>query len=96
MSALYHNYFVQQGSSRTYQVDHDDYMVLSEAWGGYLFRQLLNTTVIASYPPTPEGKTEAEKHAADLTAERERKEAQQRAISYAYEKKAKQAKRPTE
>lgn len=69
--SVYHSIFVQQGSGQTYRTgDESRYLVLDEAWGGHMQRQLLSTTCLASFPGTSEGKAEAEAEAKRIRKER--------------------------
>ena len=61
MNDLIHNYFLQVGDSQTYRVsDQDTINVIREDWekrGG-----LLNTTVLATFKDTPNGKKLADEY----------------------------------
>jgi len=61
MSELTHNYFLQQGDSQTFRVSNGSLInVIREDWekrGG-----LLNTTILASYLDTEQGRKAAEAH----------------------------------
>jgi len=62
LDRVYHSVFVQQGDSQTYRPggDKTDYVILDEAWGGYMQRTLYSTGVRGRFPGTPEGKAAAE------------------------------------